>query len=1227
MAEAFKEGQEGRWNERFQELKDLLSEREYHSASRSTLNAHYTDPEIARCLWKAVTRLGYSGGPTLEPAAGVGHFFGVRPLNAAIEMHGIEMDSISGRIAQHLYQSADIRIMPFEDVRMEENRYNLVLSNVPFSEVKPYEDSKTRTPGLDGRYALHDFYFLKSLYGTRPGGIIAFITSRYTMDKESTEVREKIAQVADFIGAIRLPNTTFKGIANTEVVTDIVFLQKRVEGQEPTELTAKFVLSGEISLPGRSGSEKVHVNQYFIDNPQFVLGHAELSGTMYRGNEYTVTSDYEDLYSEIDKVIQLLPENIMSVMVEKRTRELEEMGSPLPNEKGEGLLNGSYVIGIDSRLYQKHPLTGVVELSSLYEDEAANRQKILCIMKMVTIKDSAKKAIQHYHNDQPLDVGQELTRLNGLYDGFVGEYGFLNEKRNWRLIHKDPDATLLHSLENWNAKAKTATKADIFKGISFARKAHVTFVENPSDALILSLSRFGQLNVAYMEAITGTDRAQLMAELIGSGMVYIDPEEYQSSKTIRHLTSDEYLSGNVRGKLEIAEKMADKAPTLFMGNVIALRKVQPAPLGPEEISIRINSPIVGEAHIRSFIASLLDAREEEIEIQHLSINGKWEINAWRTDWNKRNHEFGTEDLDAVQIINLMMNGKPVKVFDKDENDNTVLNPEKTALVESKAEAINNAFMEWIWAGDERATDITKRYNEVFNSHVERTFTYPERLIDPTAKVYFSGCNFPYPMRAHQADAVWRILQQKNVMLAHSVGAGKTLEMICAAMELKRLGLRAKTMIVCPDHLIGQWADNFRRAYPNAKLLIADDQNWHKDNRKTFINKIATGDWDAVVIRSESFKMIPVSKELQESFFYSKIAEYRQILSETDGLRRSRSTKDAEKAIKRYEEKIKQLSDIRQDEGVIPFDKLGVDQLMIDEADIYKNLEYYTQLTNVRGLGSALGSDRAFDMMLKVRYIQSIDGGVVFATGTPISNTLVEGYTMQRFLQPEVLKANRLEAFDEWARQYAETVTQMELNNTGTGYVPVTRFSKIVNVPELVTSLRQCWDIQTAHNLETSGIFVPGVNLPNLNQMNAAAPASPLMKSYLRYLQERESRLSGRAEKGADNILSIMTDGRKAAIDMRLIHPSLPNDPNSKLNMSIRKILEIYNRYKNERYTTAVFFDKPRSYSEDGSLRFDGVKEMKERLVAVGVDPQEIGDMRECKTFDVGGHDIPPLLSG
>ena len=595
----------GKWKERFQELRDLLSESEYRSASRSTINAHYTDPEIARRVWNAAVRLGYGGGPTLEPAAGVGHFFGVRPLGLNIEMHGVEMDTISGRIAQQLYQSADIRIMPYENVRLEADRYNLVISNVPFSEIKPYEDRKTRTPGLDGRYALHDFYFLKSLYGTRPGGLLAFITSRYTLDKESKEVRERIAQVADFIGAIRLPNNTFQSIANTEVVTDIVFLQKRPAGQEQTELTRAFLETGEIELEGSEGKQKVRINQYFIDNPQFVLGSPALSGTMYRAEEYTVTSTSKDLYAEIDRATALLPENLASIMIETRTAQLERAQGPRTEPSGDEVLNGSYFIGADSRLYQKDPVTGAVELSSLYADGSANSAKIDCITRMVSIKECLKAAIGHYHNDQPLDVQREIARLNQLYDDFVRQYGYLSEKRNWRLFHKDPDATLLGSLENWNPKTRTATKADIFKGISFARKAQVTSVDKPADALVLSLSRFGQLNVPYMESVSGTDREDLMSQLVAQGMVYVDPEEYQASHTVRYVTSDEYLSGNVRRKLELAQEMAEKEPGLFLGNVAALRKVLPAALAPEDISIRINSPIVGEEHIRAFISSLL----------------------------------------------------------------------------------------------------------------------------------------------------------------------------------------------------------------------------------------------------------------------------------------------------------------------------------------------------------------------------------------------------------------------------------------------------------------------------------------------------------------------------------------------------------------------------------------------------------------------------------------------
>jgi N12 class adenine-specific DNA methylase len=1215
LSEVFKRDLEGPWAARQQSLKWALTEQEYRSASRSTQNAHYTSPTAIEAIWTAVSRMGYSGGPTLEPATGIGHFFGMRPTNLPIEMHGVELDSISGRIAQQLYQSANIRLSGYEDLRMPADRYNLVISNVPFGDIKPYEEKKNQTPGLENRYSIHDFYFLKSLYGTRPGGMVAFITSRYTMDKQDSEVRSKIGEQADFVGAIRLPKNTFKEIADTEVVTDIVFLQKRPENEPMSDLTRAFIDTTEISLPCPDGTSKeTAINKYFIDHPEMICGIQDLSGSMYAGNEYTVTLPQEELEKRLGAAVLSLPENIMSIMVDEKTDEMDISNSKaLSHVDTESLPHGSFVIGQDNRLYQKDIETGQIALSPLYEHERENRLDISRIMQLCSIRDAVKQAIDHYYSGQQLECKSDIKNLNSLYDLFVKDHGFLNVKKNYSLFSDDPDSSLLHSLENWDAKTKTATKADIFKGISFAKKEPVTWVDSPVDAMVLSLSRYGNLNLAYMESLTGNDREQIVSSLLSSGHLYRDPHEYLSHGRTAYITSDEYLSGNIRIKLAEARAAAEKDPLVFGRNVSSLEVVMPKDLGPQDISIRINSPIVGEKHVSEFVKELVDAYN--VEVLHLSINGKWEIKC--RSWSALNTEtFGTHDMNAVEIINNMMNGKPLKVYDKLPDDRLVLNQERTAAVEAKADAINNAFNQWIWKDPERTEDIVRRYNDVYNSCVERKFIHPERLINPNAKIFLHGCNFPFPLRSNQADAVWRVIQEPNTMLAHSVGAGKSLEMACSAMELRRLGLRSKPMIVCPDHMIGQWAAEFRQAYPAAKLLIADDQNWDKENRRTFINKIATGDWDTIIIRSESFKMIPMSAEYQQRFFEQKIAEYSAILDATDSAhKKSRSVKELEKAIEKYEDKIKELADAHHDEGVIPFDKLGVDHLFIDEADIFKNLEYYTQLQNVRGLGTPKGSERALDMLMKVRHVQENDGGITFATGTPISNTLVEAYTMQRFLQPEVLKANGLQAFDEWARQYAETVTQMELNNTGTGYTPVTRFSKIVNVPELITSLRQTWDIQTAHNLEQNGILVPGINLPNMKIINEAAPATPLLQAYLKHLEDRESNLKGRAEKGADNVLSIMTDGRKAAVDMRLINPYLPDDPNSKLNLGARIIHGVYERYKSEGYTCAVFFDKSCSFDRAGNLRFDGIAEMKSKLIEFGVKPDEIGDVRSCKTFD------------
>jgi len=1216
LSEVFKENLDGPWLERQKSLKSILTPDEYKRAARSTLNAHYSDPNIVDSIWTAVTRMGYNGGPTLEPATGIGHFFGKRPHNLPIEMHGIELDPVSGRIAQQLYQSADIKITGYEDVRLQENRYNLIISNVPFGDYKPYEEKQNRTPGLDNRSSIHDFYFLKSLYGLREGGLIAFITSRYTLDKEDTAIRERIAEKADFIGAIRLPNNAFKQIANTEVVTDVVFLQKRPEDQEMSDQTKKFIHTANILIPDSNDTNlSFSINQYFIDHPEMVIGKHDI-GSMYSGKDYTVSLSDNDLKRRIDAAISFLPENIMNVIVNEKTKHLDDsVNCVFSHIDISAIPRGSFVVGPDNRLYQKSFLSGKIELSPLYQNEQKNKDAILRIMLMSSIRDCVKEAIDHYHNGQTIDTDRDLSRLNSLYDNFVKEHGFLNSKKNVLSFNNDPDSALLQSLEKWDPKTKTATKADIFEGIAFVRKEPPTFVESPVDAMALSLSRYGKLNMSYMESLTGTDQMILVNNLLSSGHIYQDPYDFLNNGRTTYFTANHYLSGNIREKIKLAKAAAEKDPTVFSRNVQDLSNVLPIELGPQDISLRLNSPIVGEEHVKSFISDLLDVSKNRIDVIHISITGKWEIKG-KIHSIENDETYGTYRLSAIEIIDNLMNGKPVRVYSKGADDQLVLDTEATAAAELKAEAINREFSKWIWKDQNRTDDIVKRYNEVYNSTVERKYTHPERIVNPDAKIFMHGCNFPFPLRPNQADAVWRIIQEKNTMLAHTVGAGKTMEMACAAMELRRLGIRNKPMIVCPDHMIGQWASEFREAYPAAKLLIADDNNWSRDNRRTFINKIATGDWDAVLIRAESFKMIPMSDEYQKDFFKKKIAEYRQILENTDSAhKKSRSVKDLEKAIEKYEIKIKELTDSHQDEGVIPFDKLGIDHLFIDEADIYKNLEYYTQLQNVRGLGTPKGSERAIDMLMKIRHIQENDGGVTFATGTPISNTLVEAYTMQRFLQPEVLKANGLEAFDEWARQYAESVTQMELNNTGTGYKPVTRFSKIVNVPELVSSLRQTWDIQTAQNLEKNGILVPGVNLPHMKIINEAAPCTPLLQSYLKYLEQREKNLSGKAEKGKDNVLSIMTDGRKAAIDMRFINPHLPDDPRSKLNLAVKVINDIYNKYKSEGYTCAVFFDKSRSFDSNGSILFDGVDEIKSKLIANGVSPSEIGDVRDCKTFE------------
>ncbi|NPV00008.1 MAG: hypothetical protein HPY53_01380 [Brevinematales bacterium] len=1238
LAEVFHLTPTPEWKERQDKLRALLTKEEYLSAERSTINAHYTSTEVVNKIWDIVLKLGYNGGPTLEPACGTGLFFGSRPSGVPVEMHGIELDSLSGRIARQLYQSASIQIAGYETIRMPENTYNLIISNVPFADIKPYEDRNVRTPGIEtNKYSLHDFYFLKSLYGLREGGVIAFVTSRYTMDKQDDEVRRKIAESADLIGAFRLPDIAFKGIAGTEVITDILFLQKRNPEKEMSELTKSFLDLSPVNITHPDGTQKeILINNYYTLHPEMILGDNGLTGKMYTKYDYNVTSDSGVFQEALKKVDQFFPSGIMNVIIDKRIEEMTR-SVPISFDRLEKLTVGMHAVGDDGKVYYKDSYTGQVKLHEFYDNQTKNSKNIDKLLRMIDIRDTTLKAIDSFYNDNTVASKESVNRLNRIYDSFVIKYGYLNDLANKKSFFEDPYASLLLSLEKTEEATGNILKSDIFNGVAFQRKDHITKADSSRDSMLLSLSRYGKLDFDYMSSLTGEPKENIVKELRDTGYIYPDPEEYLASGRVIYRPAEEYLSGNVREKLRLSEKACLKDRDEFGPNVDALKKVVPADIAPEDIFIKLSSPIVGANHVEQFIRDLLtpDMYNPEglrVNVVHLTEIGKWEVKISGVSPSVLEGKYGTTRMPFDKVINHILNGTPVKVLDWEgsgKNRTSKPNPDATAEAELKVEAVNTKFMEWIWQSPERTQDIVTRYNEVFNSYVERKYIHPERILNPKATINFHGCAFPHPLRSNQSDAVWRQLQAKNTMLAHSVGAGKTLEIIIAVMERRRLGLSNKPMIVVPDHLIDQWGKAFRQAYPSAKVLVADDMNWNGNKRKTFINKIVTGDWDCIIIRQHSFIKIPMSEAYQKEFFENKIGEYRNMLESLDRQDGSdRTRKNIEDKILKYEQKIKSLADVKRDTGVLEFEKLGIDYLAIDEADIFKNLEFTTQLENVRGLGTKTGSERALDMYMKVKFIQSIDGGITFATGTPVSNTLVEAYTMQRFLQPEVLRARGIEAFDEWHRMFAETTQQLELNNSGTNYKAVTRFSRIGNLPELLTSLRMTWDIRTAQNLEDEGILVQGVNLPVMHVKNVDAPSTPILKSYLRFLQKREEDLekSKKTNKSVpfkakqDNVLSIITDGKKASVDMRLINPALPDHPQSKLNKAVEIIYTAYKEHEDKRLTTAVFFEKPRAFEEDentGSktLLFDGVKDIIKKLIDKGVKPEEIGDIRDYDTYE------------
>jgi N12 class adenine-specific DNA methylase len=1182
------------WDAEYDELKALLSASDYDAAETSTVNAHYTSPEIVRGMWEAMRWMGFNGGPVFEPGCGIGHFFGLMPQDINATYTGIEMDSLSARIAQQLYQSSNIHEKSFENYSLAENRYTIAIGNVPFSnKIFPY-DKESKRYGLEPRrYALHDFFILKTLYGLKPGGVAAFITSRYTMDKTDTEVRRKIAESADFIGAIRLPGKAFKDNAGTDVVTDIVFLRKRAPGVRMSYLTMGFIKTEEREFDRVKGEGKKieHINRFLNMHPELILGTEDLSGTMYTSDQYNVVLPIEQLPDKLAAAIKLFSQHGIRVASEEKAEIEDAMAKALaPN----AIPIGGYYLE-DGVIFQKTSETEGVPAK--LKGQQADRVK-----GMIPIKSAIRRLLSvQYESDDDGKLTPHFKSLNAAYDAFVNKYGYLHQRANVAAIEDDPDGALLLALENWDRDTKVAVKADIFTKRTLRRASEVQRAGNALEAMLVSQSEKGGIDWNYMARLTGSEIDALRKDLLSQEQIFVDATGFLRGDEDVYVPRDEYLSGNVREKLKDARKAAEKQGS-FQHNVAALEKVIPADLAPTDIFVRLNSPILSENDLIDFLADTFDMYPNRIELSHSREMGRFYFKYNGPNNPKITVTYGIDEVDALKIFEHLLNSKQLMIWKEGPDRKKIIDTEKTDQAKAKAEAIVEAFNNWIWKDAERTKRIARDYNDVYNAVVDQKIIHPKRAIDPNAQVTFPGCT--YTMRPHQADAIWRQIKQKNVLLAHTVGAGKTLEMICAGMELKRLGLRKKPLYVVPNHLVEQWAIAFRQAYPGARVLVATDKNFKPEQRKEFLNRIAMGNWDAVIVKQSNFLRISLDEEVVERYVKEKISVYKNALRKAEEQNEKRTKiKDLKARIKNYEARLKKLMDSAKDVGVVPFEQLGVDQLFIDEFDMYKNLDFFSN-RKVLGLGSQKGAEKSFDLGMKIDYIQNLGGGVVGGTGTPISNSMAETYHMMRYLQPEILQSLRLVNFDEWANMFAQEVTSWELNNSGSGYKLRTRFSKFSNIPELMHLLRMAWDIQTADMLEKSGILVRGKNLPNVQFRTISAPATKALKSFIGYLSELEKN----AREIPGGVLKIIGMGRHAAVDMRLIAPSLPDDPDYKLNMAAEKVAELLERYPTK--TGLVFYDLTRP---DPGRPFDPHGELKRKIVAKGFDEKTIAFIHDFDT--------------
>ncbi|BFK99432.1 hypothetical protein K070079E91_17830 [Eisenbergiella porci] len=1177
LADAFDESKDN-WKDEFAELYATLSPEEYAAARASTLNAHYTSPTVIKAIYEAVGNMGFQTGNILEPSMGVGNFFGMLPESMkSSRLYGVELDSITGRIAKQLYPKADITVAGFETTARKDF-FDLAVGNVPFGQ---YQVSDRAFDKLG--FSIHDYFFAKTLDQVRPGGVIAFVTSRYTMDKQSPEVRKYIAQRAELLGAIRLPNNAFKANAGTEVVSDIIFLQKR---DRPIDIEPDWVHLGE-------NEDGFAINRYFLDNPEMVLGRQTSESTQYGRQDFTVAPiEGADLAAQLHAAVQ-------SIGGEYRAAELPDLGEnetiqdTIPADPN--VKNYSYAV-VDGEVYYRE--------NSVMVKPSLNATAKERVKGMAELRDCVHRLIdlQMWESDD-VSIRAEQQKLNRLYDRFTEKYGLINSRGNALAFADDSSYYLLCSLEMLDDEDKTKLKgkADMFTKRTIRQRQSVTSVDTAAEALALSIGEKARVDMAYMSQLTGKSEDDIIDEL--NGVIFLDPVygDWQ--------TADEYLSGNVRQKLREAEKAAVDSPG-YLPNVEALRAAQPKDLDASEIEVRLGATWIDKKYIQQFMFELLEPplyARRSLEVNYSEFTAEWNISGKNSipynDINAR-MTYGTDCANAYKILEDTLNLRDVRIYDTirdaDGKEKRVLNSKETTLAQQKQQAIKEAFRDWIWRDPDRRRELVQLYNERFNSTRPREYD-GRHLI-------FPGMNPEITLREHQLNAIAHDLYGGNTLLAHEVGAGKTFEMIAAAMEGKRLGLCQKSLFAVPNHLTEQWASEFLRLYPSANILVATKKDFETRNRKKFCARIATGDYDAVIIGHSQFERIPVSRERQERLLQEQIWEIEDGISELKASRAERFTiKELERTKKNLEAKLQKLHDAARKDDVVTFEQLGVDRLYVDEAHSFKNLFLYTKMRNVAGL-STTDAQKSSDMLLKCRYIDELTHGkgVTFATGTPISNSMTELYTMMRYLQHDMLKRNSLTHFDCWASAFGETTTAIELAPEGTGYRARTRFAKFFNLPELMNLFREAADIKTADQL----------NLPTPTAVyhTEVTQPTPLQQQMVQELSERAAKVhSGAIAPTEDNMLKITSDGRKLGLDQRVINPDLPDDPNSKVNLCVNNIHRIWQDGQAEKLTQLVFCDLS---TPKGKAAQSG------RIAAKGTDSPELHALEAAIDAETEPEDPP-----